>query len=67
MQNNFDNELPLIERLKLASFFHAGFELEKDDVRWVYSALKRLRVGKPNKTAKINAQLNQNSNKRGDQ
>ena len=67
MQNDFDNELPLIERLKLASFFHAGFELEKDDVRWVYSALKRLRVGKPNKTVEINAQLNQNSNKRGDQ
>ena len=67
MQNNFDNELPLIERLKLASFFHAGFELEKDDVRWVYSALKRLRMGKPNKTTQINAQLNQNSNKQGDQ
>jgi len=56
MQNNADDELPLIERLKLASYFHAGFELERDDVKWVYNALKQLRVGQPSKRSDNSAE-----------
>ena len=42
--------------LKLASYFHAGFELEKDDVKWVYNALKQLRVGQPSKRSDNSAE-----------
>jgi len=56
MQNKADDALPLIERLKLASYFHAGFELEKDDVKWVYNALKQLRVGQPSKRSDNSAE-----------
>ena len=43
-------------RLKLASYFHAGFELEKDDVKCVYNALKQLRVGQPSKRSENGAE-----------
>ena len=42
--------------LKLASYFHAGFELEKDHVKWVYNALKQLRVGQPSKQSDNSAE-----------
>ena len=45
-------------RLKLASYFHAGFELEKDDVKRVYNALKQLRVGQPSKRSENSAKKN---------
>lgn len=37
-------ELTLHERLKIAKHFHAGFELEPNDVQWVSLALDRLRT-----------------------
>tara|TARA_B110000008_G_scaffold175289_1_gene174933 strand:- start:115 stop:285 length:171 start_codon:yes stop_codon:yes gene_type:complete len=47
MRKSKKDELPLFERLKLASLFQAGYQLDPKEVQWVYNALKKLRFGRP--------------------
>jgi hypothetical protein len=47
MRKSKKDELPLFERLKVASAFQLGYQLDRNEVQWVYSALMKLRIGRP--------------------